>query len=203
MNSNERLSIENYDKIAENYDKTIDGKFTLKFKKKTLEIIKLKNNDNVLDVGCGNGSLIANIDKKFNVNSFGIDISPKMIDICKKKYTGIDFRVSNGESLPFEDDFFDCITICCVLHHLNDANKFFSEAKRIIKPGGTLIVAEPWLPIGVSQLADYVISPLLKAGDNKVFSHKKLKNLFTANKFTLENIYKKGIMQIVTGKKNV
>ncbi|MDR0919030.1 MAG: class I SAM-dependent methyltransferase [Oscillospiraceae bacterium] len=203
MNKNEKYSIENYDRIASNYDNTFDGKFTRKFKTEILEIIEPTDGVAILDVGCGNGNLISAIKTKADINAFGIDISSEMIKECKKTYSDINFQVSNGEHIPFEDNFFDYLTICCVLHHLNNPEKFFSEAKRVLKIGGTLIVGEPWIPPVAKPFVDYIFSPLLKAGDNKVFSHKKLKNFLTKNNFSLQYFKRKGIMQIVSGKKSV
>jgi len=58
MNNNEKHSIEKYNLIAESYDESFDGKFSARYKEKMLELIKVSTGDRVLDVGCGNGSLI-------------------------------------------------------------------------------------------------------------------------------------------------
>jgi ubiquinone/menaquinone biosynthesis C-methylase UbiE len=124
-----------------------------------------------------------------------------MIEECRRRYGDIDFAVSNGESLPFDFDSFDLLTICCVLHHLNDPQKFFEEAQRVLKPDGILIVGDPWFPFGVRQIFDWVVSPLIKSGDNKIFSHKRLKELFIGNGFSIMELYKKGSIQIIKGRK--
>jgi hypothetical protein len=71
----------------------------------------------------------------------------------------------------------------------------------VLKAGGILIVGEPWLPFGLRQIMDRVVSPLMKAGDNKIFSHKKLKQLFAQNGFGISASYKKGVVQIIKGRK--
>jgi ubiquinone/menaquinone biosynthesis C-methylase UbiE len=202
MNNNEKYSIKKYDQLASDYDSSSDGKFTAKYKAKVLEICNVSDGDGVLDVGCGNGSLINEISQKSEIKAYGIDISPNMIKECRKRYGGINFEISNGEGLNFEGDSFDVLTICCVLHHLNNPQKFFWEANRVLKAGGTLIVAELWLPFGIRQLADYIVFPLLRAGDNKIFTHKGLKQLFCNNGFAIAEIYKKGLMQVIRGRKS-
>jgi ubiquinone/menaquinone biosynthesis C-methylase UbiE len=201
MNNNEKHSIENYDEIAENYDETFDGKFTKSYKAIISDLAIPKNGDSVLDVGCGNGSLIAAISKKAVVSAFGIDISPKMIEECQKRYPDINFKISSGELIPFEDSTFDCVVMCCVLHHLHTPETFFTEAKRILKPGGNLIVGDPWMPIIARQVTNFIVAPLLKAGDNKIFTHKRFKSFFTDNGFTIKTIYKKGFKQIILAEK--
>lgn len=205
MNKHEKYSIKKYDHIAENYDSSFDGRFTAKFKKKILEYseVALKNGDVVLDVGCGNGSLINGISRKADVKAYGIDISPNMVAECRKSYPKIDFRVSNGEDIPFDDNSFDVIIICCVLHHLNNPLKFFKESHRALKQDGVLIVGEPCFPFVARKIADWIVSPLLKAGDNKLFSHKGLKRLFIENGFEIAESHKKGIVQIIKGRKSI
>ena len=201
MNKNEKNSIKKYDSIAQSYDVSFDGRFTAGFKVKMLELSEVSDGDRVLDVGCGNGSLINGISRKGKIQAYGVDISPNMIEECRKRYGDIEFVVSTGEGLPFDADSFDMLTICCVLHHLNNPQRFFHEAQRILKPGGKLIVGEPWFPVVARQFVDWVVSPLIKAGDNKVFSHKRLKGLFIGGGFSIAGIYRKGSMQIIKGRK--
>ena len=201
MNIYEKNSIRKYDSIAKDYDSTPEGKFTAKFKKKTLELCDVSDGDRVLDVGCGNGDLINAIRRKGNVEAYGIDISPNMIEECRRRYDGITFDVSNGEKFDFPDDYFDIVTICCVLHHLNDPKKFFAEARRVLKPNGVLIVSELWQPFIIKQIVDYILSPLLRAGDNKLFSRKQLNRLFNNHGFSIIDRYDKEFMQIIKAKK--
>ena len=201
MNKNEKHSIEKYDRIASTYDSSFDGKFTAKFKEKMLELVRVSDGDRALDVGCGNGKLIYEISRRAKIKAYGVDLSPKMIKVCKERYKNIDFEVTSGEELSFDDDSFDMLTICCVLHHLNDPQKFFSEAQRVLVKGGTLIVGEPCFPLVIRNFTDWILSPLIKAGDNKLFSHKRLQRFFIENNFSIIEIYKKGFKQIVMGEK--
>ena len=201
MNKNEKNSIRKYDSIAKDYDTSFDGKLTAKFKRTMLEMCSVTDGDKVLDVGCGNGSLINEISRKAEIEAYGVDISPNMIEECNQRYESIDFEISSGEKLSFKNSIFDMLTICCVLHHLNNPQKFFEETQRVLVRGGTLIVGELWLPFIIRHFTDWIISPLINAGDNKLFSHKKLKKYFVDNGFEIIEIYRKGIKQIIKGRK--
>jgi len=201
MNKHEKYSIKNYNKIAGSYDSSYEGRFTAGFKAKMLDMCTVTDGDMVLDVGCGNGDFIYNISKTGNIKAYGVDLSPNMIEECRSRYSAIEFSVSSGEKLPFNDGIFDMLTICCVLHHLNDPVNFFREAKRVLKQSSILLVGEPWFPFGVRHFFDWIISPILKAGDNKIFSHKRLQKLFINSGFSIVEIYKKGKIQIIKGRK--
>jgi demethylmenaquinone methyltransferase/2-methoxy-6-polyprenyl-1,4-benzoquinol methylase len=197
MNKNEKYSIKKYDTIADKYDQTADGRFTADFKKELLKLCTVYSGDKILDVGCGNGSLIYEISRKANVQAYGVDLSPNMIEICRQRYADIVFEVSSGEKLSFADNSFNLLTICCVLHHLHNADNFVKEARRVLRQDGLLIIGEPWFPWGIRQLTDWIISPLMRAGDNKIFSHERLKHLILSHGFEIIEIYKKGTKQIV------
>jgi len=199
VNKYEKQSIKKYDRTASNYDNTVDGRYTAKVKKLLIKHILVNDGDKVLDVGCGSGDLIDSINQLADMNAYGIDISPQMITECKRKYQDIKFSVSNGETIDFDDNYFDVVVICCVLHHLNNPQNFFKEAHRILKPNGKLIVAEPNYPPVIKQIADYVVLPLLRAGDNKLFTHRKLTKLFVNNNFALTQTIKKNMKQIIIG----
>lgn len=100
-------------------------------------------NKRVLDVGCGNGYVLANYAKE-GAKTYGIDITSAGIDICRQRFDHLnldgDFRVADAQSLPFEDNFFDCVCSMGVLHHVPDTQLALDEIYRVLKPGGRLIV---------------------------------------------------------------
>ncbi|MBK9045401.1 MAG: class I SAM-dependent methyltransferase [Bacteroidetes bacterium] len=47
-------------------------------------------------------------------------------------------------NIPFEDNYFDSILMVDVLHHISNVELFFLEAQRKLKPGGSIVMSEPW-----------------------------------------------------------
>jgi len=97
----------------------------------------------VLDVGSGNGYVLSKYATE-GAEVYGVDIAPASISLCQKRfeYLGLesDFRVADAQRLPFEDNTFDCVCSMGVLHHVPDTQKAIDEIKRVLKPGGRLIV---------------------------------------------------------------
>lgn len=102
----------------------------------------VKENDRVLDIGCGNGrlyQLFANLSISFT----GIDISEKLIEIAKERYPKCHFEVANMTDLPFEVKKFDVIFSLVAFHHLPTQEtqlKALGEMKRVLKPKGKIIL---------------------------------------------------------------
>ena len=94
----------------------------------------------VLDLGCGDGSLGAELIKRKNCKVVGIDISKTAVKYAKMK--GIDAQVGNiEEPLDFDDNSFDYVILCDVLEHLLDPMFTLKEAFRVSKK--YVIVAFP------------------------------------------------------------
>ncbi|RQW81049.1 MAG: class I SAM-dependent methyltransferase [Methanothrix sp.] len=99
----------------------------------------------VLDVGTGPGFiafLLAELGKKV----VGIDLSEDMIKIANRnaKELGfnVDFKVSDAENLPFDDESFDAVVNRHVLWTLPNPERATHEWKRVLRPGGTLIIID-------------------------------------------------------------
>lgn len=201
MNKYAKRSREKYDEMARGYENTADGRFTAKFRRMICEMLDVRDGEAVLDAGCGNGGLIDGLSRKAEIRAFGVDISPKMIEVCRAGFPHVDFRESVAEALPFEDGVMDIVIICCALHHLAEPEKFFAEARRVLRPGGRLVVGEIWLPPLAKQFMQYIVFPIHNAGDNALFTRRSLANLFTANGFSVTQSHYSGFKQILTGQR--
>ena len=100
-----------YDKKADNYNNTFDGRFTEKFKHILQNEVVLQKNYKLLDVACGNGELVSRFLKNNDIKGFGIDISGNMIKNAKLLCPQGSFKKSNCEHTGFERNFFDVITV--------------------------------------------------------------------------------------------
>lgn len=177
MDKKTEQSIRNYNKIASNYDETFDGKFTRSFKAELTRAIHLESGYRVLDVACGNGMLLKLLSDKANIEVYGVDISENMIKEAVIKYPYMKFSVTNSAELPFEDGVFDVVCVCAAFHHFTEPAAFIAEAKRVLRQGGFIYIADPYLPPIVRHVANLVL-PLLNMGDVKVYSKREFESLF-------------------------
>jgi len=144
----------------------------------------LQSGENVLDVGCGTGGVTipAKIRIGENGNAAGIDPAPEMIDIARRKASRagleIDFRVGVIESLPFPDRTFDAVTSSLMMHHLPEhvQVKGLAEIRRVLKPGGRLLIADMMRP-SPSFLRRFFTSLVLHHGHGIQFGIEDLSKL--------------------------
>jgi len=100
----------------------------------------------VLELGCGLKSEMWGMLER-GVTVTAIDISTVAIEESRQHYaelglTGGEFREMNAEQLDFDDDTFDVIAGSGIIHHL-DTERGCSEAARVLRPGGRLVLEEP------------------------------------------------------------
>ena len=96
----------------------------------------------ILDVGCGSGPTSAALRDR-GATVAGFDSSTKMVELARKRLgPDADLRIANlGHPLPYPDGAFDDVIAALVLHYLQDWTAPLAELRRILKPGGRLIVA--------------------------------------------------------------
>ena len=110
------------------------------WKKRFVEIIGIKENEIVLDVGSGSGD-IANEILKENIPTslYLLDLNEKMLLEGRKrlkKEKNIKYFIGNAEKLNFENNFFDKYTISFCLRNVTEYLLSIKEAYRVLKPGG-------------------------------------------------------------------
>ena len=95
------------------------------------------NHDAAWDVATGNGQAAIGLAQHFST-VYASDISSRQLEFAHKR-SNIQYIVGKAEQGKFPDESIDIITVAQSLHWL-DIDKFFSEAKRILRPGGVLAV---------------------------------------------------------------
>jgi SAM-dependent methyltransferase len=97
----------------------------------------------ILDVGCGTGTMLSYLADYGKAQ--GVDIDEEAIGYCRER--GLtDVRLGSAETLPFEDGSFDLVTALDVVEHLDDDLAALREFRRVLRPGGTLLVTVPAHP---------------------------------------------------------
>lgn len=98
----------------------------------------------VLEIGHGMGADLATAALR-GAHVYGIDITPNHHEICKRTMAEVgreaDLRLGNAGELPFDSESMDIVYSLGVLHHTDNTVRCFTEAHRVLKPGGKFIVA--------------------------------------------------------------
>jgi len=99
-----------------------------------------------LDIGCGPGTFIGTLENERL--SIGADVAKAQIAYAQARYTRENHRfvlIEPGSSLPFENNFFDVVTLIEVIEHLTaEENRLvMQEVRRVLRPGGRVLVTTP------------------------------------------------------------
>ncbi|MBS2537916.1 class I SAM-dependent methyltransferase [Catenulispora sp. NF23] len=154
------MPFNDYDSFAEAYaaeteSNLINGHYT---RPAMLDLAGDVAGRRVLDVGCGAGPLSAALRERGAVVT-GMDSSVQMLELARTRLgADADLRLADlSEPLPFADDSFDDAVACLVLHYLRDWSAPLAELRRVLRPGGRLIVAvdHPLVTTLMDPEADY------------------------------------------------
>ena len=96
----------------------------------------------VLDVGCGTGEMAAKL-MRLGYEVCGVDLAEPMIRHARDRYGPDRFRVGDIEHIPFRDNTFDAVVCLGVIEYLATDEQALREIWRVLKPGGSAVVATP------------------------------------------------------------
>lgn len=129
---------EMFNNIASDYDRNnniISFGLHKLIKKRTIENVNFSGK--CLDLCTGTGDIAALLADKCDV--IGLDFSPEMIKLARKKHPEIEFIEGDCTDLPFEDNSFDGITISFGLRNIENYDKALDEIYRVLKPNGIFL----------------------------------------------------------------
>jgi SAM-dependent methyltransferase len=93
-----------------------------------------------LDVGCGEGRFCRML-KEAGIAATGIDPTPQMLDVARRRDPAGDYRLGHAEELEFEAESFDLVVSYITLVDIPDFRAAIREMVRVLKPGGSLLLA--------------------------------------------------------------
>lgn len=114
------------------------------YKALALSALQLKAGATALDVACGLGQDVAEM-QAAGAKAVGVDMSRTLIDAARSRHatSGCTFEVSDAKSLPFDNDKFDAVRIDRSLQHIAEPGAVVREMARVARPGGVVLCAEP------------------------------------------------------------
>lgn len=152
-NESKRNQVEHmFNKIAPRYDflnHFLSLGIDRSWRKHAIRLLKIEKPKSILDIATGTGDFAFEAFSRIKPDRMvGVDISGKMLDIARKKLekknigNRINFLQGDAESLKFESQTFDAVTVAFGVRNFENLEKGLAEIFRVLKPGGTLVVLE-------------------------------------------------------------
>ncbi|MBV6479018.1 MAG: Demethylmenaquinone methyltransferase [Ignavibacteria bacterium] len=175
-----------FDEIASSYDKLnhlFSANMDKSWRRDIINYIKDNdiNSNYVLDIACGTGDLTIELVKLEPVKITAIDISDKMLSLLKSKINikGLSTVCADAHDLPFEDEYFNLITIGFGIRNFENPEKSFSEIRRVLKKDGILVILEIFKSRGfINKIFNVYFGKLVSFIGNKISDSSAYSYLF-------------------------
>jgi len=123
---------------ADAYDRFM-GRYSAQLASGLADLAGVEPGQRVLDVGCGPGSLTAELVRRLGPEAVAaVDPSEPFVAAARARYPGVDVRVSPAESLPYEAETFDAAIAQLVVNFMSDPVAGLAEMRRVAKAGGAV-----------------------------------------------------------------
>ncbi|SZD73187.1 Ubiquinone/menaquinone biosynthesis methyltransferase ubiE [Candidatus Ornithobacterium hominis] len=143
---------EMFDNISSKYDflnRLLSARIDVLWRNQVVSKAKKENPEKILDVATGTGDLAIALARKIKASKItGYDLSAGMLQIGKQKISKknlqnrIEMIQGDAENMPFDDDFFDAITVAFGVRNFENLDQGLTEFYRVLKPGGKLFILE-------------------------------------------------------------
>lgn len=98
-----------------------------------------------VDLGCGTGEVLERMLPAAR-EVIGVDGSARMLDLARRRFAGegarVSLRIGDLEHLPLRDGEADFVSVNMVLHHLSSPEAALEEARRVLRPGGRIVITD-------------------------------------------------------------
>lgn len=192
-----------HEQLAPEYVERYRHDFSRRFQKAWHMILaaRLGGTGPVLDMGCGTGFLLADLEASFPV-AVGLDLSEDMLGIGLTARSGGDaprLLCGDAQRLPVLDGALGGVVAKGSLHHVRDHASFLSEAVRVLAPGGRFVISEPCNDAPWIRLARWVMYRLNRGFDpgDEGFTTRRILELMREAGFRVESVEKFGVFAYV------
>ncbi len=135
-----------FDLWAPNYDFLLTTVFYQAVHKRLIEYVKLPDQPNILDLGCGTGRLLHRLATQFpTLQGIGLDLSAEMLRQAQQRNlhgVRLSYKQGNAEAVPFGDSEFDAVFNTLSFLHYPNPQQVFSEVSRVLRPMGRFYLVD-------------------------------------------------------------
>lgn len=127
----------------------------------------------ILEIGSGRGGGAAHISRYLNPKSvIGLDLAQNAVDLSNRRHqtNGLMYKQGNAEALPFQDDRFDIVINVESCHAYGSVEKFLTEVRRVLRPGGVFLCTDMRLKETILQLENQLEMSGMLLTDCKVIN---------------------------------
>lgn len=142
---------EMFDRISPSYDRMNllmsmgqDGRW----RRLGVRMAAVRPGDAALDVCCGTGDFAVELRRAVGPSGHvvGLDFSPQMLEVARRKSSGVEWVQGDALQLPFEDNRFAAACVGFGVRNLSDHARGFAEMARVVRPGGRVVCLEMSTP---------------------------------------------------------
>jgi demethylmenaquinone methyltransferase/2-methoxy-6-polyprenyl-1,4-benzoquinol methylase len=144
-----------FDGISKRYDilnRIITFGIDVLWRKKVVKLLKKEKHNSLLDIATGTGDLVIELAKLDIDEIIGLDISPGMLEIGRRKVKKkqlddrINMMLGDSEALNFDNQTFDAVTIAFGVRNFENLDLGLEEIYRVLKTNGTIVILETAIP---------------------------------------------------------
>ncbi|MCK4440216.1 class I SAM-dependent methyltransferase [Candidatus Bathyarchaeota archaeon] len=122
---------------------------------KLLSLVDVKEKQNFLEIGCGNGVVSKHVSRRYRLNVTGTDVDPEMVTLAQKNIDDIPdirFLEADATNLPFQDNDFEIVLSFGVMHHISNWLEALREIDRVLKLNGYFIYFDLVFPEWLAKI---------------------------------------------------
>ena len=182
-----------FDEWAQTYDGCVWNLYFEKAIKYALNMIELKENSVILDLGCGTGELgLTAVQGNKIKKAVGIDLSFEMIKKANSKQRKnnisaekLEYIIGKANEIKFPDSHFDVVFCLNSFHHYLNPNDVISEIHRVLKNDGFFILLDPFINNHLRKGWGFFLKKIFKEEHVIYYTRESIKHMLEYKKFKI------------------